>query len=205
MRFSPPRSRPSEPAIVRAAVLVLAAGAVFATRPDPWTTPSALGLTGSVGLAASLVGGGVVAVLFVLYTRFAVSRFAFARALAAELRVRTAAMTPLATLAVAASASIGEELVFRSLLAPWCGVVLAAILFGVVHLRSGVAWASVATAFGLAVGLVFVLSGHLAGPLVAHFVVDSVALFAAREAGVEASSVTRRPLGGLLGARPKGR
>ncbi len=203
MRFSPPHPHPSEAALVRAGVLALAAALVFALRPDPWTTPSALGLTGSGGLAASLFGGGIVAALFVAYTRFAVSRFAFAKRLVAELRVRAGSMTPLAALAVAASASIGEELVFRSLLAPWCGVVLAASLFGLVHLRSGVAWASVAAAFGLAVGIVFVLSGHLAGPLVAHFVVDAVALFAAREAGAETSSLTRTPLRGLLGARAK--
>ncbi|HEX7663437.1 MAG TPA: CPBP family intramembrane glutamic endopeptidase [Polyangiaceae bacterium] len=205
MRLSSPDHRPSEAALVRAGVLVVAAGVVFALRPDPWTTPSALGLEGAASLACSLLAGAIVAGLFVVYTRFAAARFAFARQLTADLRRRASTMTPLAALGIAVSASLGEELVFRSLLVPWCGVLIAAGLFGLVHLRSGIAFALVAAAFGLALGAVFVVSGHLAGPLVAHFVVDAVALLSARSTGVAEASSTRTPLRGLLGAHAKAR
>ncbi|MGH7331101.1 MAG: CPBP family intramembrane glutamic endopeptidase, partial [Polyangiaceae bacterium] len=61
----------------------------------------------------------------------------------------------------------------------------------------GWAWAASASIFGAALGAVFVLTGSLAGPLLAHFAVDALALFVASQ-----SQPSDRPveMNGLLGA-----
>jgi len=181
----------------RIALLVIAIVIGFLLRKNPFSTSSALDLEGSASLAASVAASTVVATLFVLYTRFVRRSSAFGRRLAADLDARASGMQPLSIVLVAASASLGEEILFRGVLVPWCGVVVSSIAFGALHVRSGWAWALSASVFGASLALVFVSSGSLAGPLLAHFVVDVVALFTASQARVGDRPVR---MSGLLGA-----
>jgi uncharacterized protein len=128
-------------------------------------------------------------------------RSARGRDLARELAAKAKDMRARQIFFVAASASITEELFFRGALVPTVGVVIAAVAFGALHLRSGVAWSVLAAMFGAALGIVFMASGSLAGPVIAHFAVDAIALFSAREASVEMveKGDRVRRLGGLLG------
>ena len=87
-------------------------------------------------------------------------------------------------LALACAAGVGEELLFRAWmqasLAEWLGaypaLAIAAVAFGVVHAVTR-AYAVLATAIGVYLGLAFLFTGNVFAPLVAHVVYDAVALF----------------------------
>lgn len=81
-------------------------------------------------------------------------------------------------------AGIGEEVLFRGYLlhhgVAWfgapVGLILSSLLFGLVHAIS-FAYVLFATALGLALGMLYLWSGNLVVPIVAHGVYDVVALF----------------------------
>lgn len=85
---------------------------------------------------------------------------------------------------LAALAGIGEELLFRGVIQAWLAerfplwlaVSGASILFGVGHWLSA-SYAAVAAVIGAWLGLMFVLTGNLLAPMVAHAAYDVAALF----------------------------
>ena len=188
----------------RVTALLIAALAAFLVRDNPLFAPSWLGLGGAAAVLLSLFGGAITAVIFVVCTRIWAARSLRGRILARELAEKAKEMSARQIVFVAAAASLTEEIFFRGALAPSCGVILASLAFGALHLRSGIAWALLAAVFGAALGVVFMASGSLTGPLLAHFAIDAIALFSARESSV--ARISERPrserLGGLLGALP---
>lgn len=87
-------------------------------------------------------------------------------------------ISPAGVVAIGAAAGVGEEWLFRGILQPLIGVTGATLLFGVAHvgglrmLPFGV-WAS---AMGLVMGLLVVVTGGLTAAMVAHGVYDMLAL-----------------------------
>lgn len=81
-------------------------------------------------------------------------------------------------------AGLGEEVLFRAFLlhhaSAWLGVpaglLLSSLLFGLVHAIS-FAYILFATALGLALGMLYLWSGNLVVPIVAHGVYDVLALW----------------------------
>lgn len=63
-----------------------------------------------------------------------------------------------------------EEILFRGLLVPRIGLIPSSIAFGLVHVIGHRAWGEVvvATLFGLLLGWIFLRTGSLLGPWVAH-------------------------------------
>ncbi|MEM2908429.1 MAG: CPBP family intramembrane glutamic endopeptidase [Candidatus Hadarchaeales archaeon] len=63
-----------------------------------------------------------------------------------------------------------EEILFRGLLVPRLGLIPSSIAFGLVHVVGYRAWGEVvvATLFGLLLGWIFLRTGSLLGPWVAH-------------------------------------
>ncbi len=185
----------------RLTVLLIAALASFLVRDNPLVASSWLGVGGGASVLLSLFGGAITAVIFVVCTRIWAARSTRGRALARDLAAKTKEMSARQIIFIAASASITEEIFFRGALVPTCGVILAALAFGALHLRSGIAWAIIAAIFGAALGIIFMASGSLTGPSLAHFAVDAIALFSARETSVESAQKPdpMRRLGGLLG------
>jgi membrane protease YdiL (CAAX protease family) len=168
-------------------------------HPDPW-----LGLQGIPAHAYSLVFGVAVGALCVMLTRRLVEKVAWAQELARVLRPFARGMSGTGILVVAALSSVGEELLFRGLLQPWLGVIGQAIVFGVVHQMPGPsrwAWMLWATVIGVLFGVIFVSTGSLVGPLVAHALINGLNLNFLQSYDPEPS---RRSLGGLFGttARP---
>ena len=164
---------------------------------EPWLVlPSVMSHVYSV--AIGLVLGGLVA----FSTRIFVARYAWARNLHQELRPVARDLSSLGILAVAAFSALGEELWFRGLLQPWIGLWLQALAFGVVHsqLRGPSRWAWViwAMIMGLSFGATFALTGSLAGPIVAHALINCLNLAYLKSHDPEPR---RRDLGGLLGQR----
>ncbi|MCA9597749.1 MAG: CPBP family intramembrane metalloprotease [Myxococcales bacterium] len=165
-------------------------------HPDPWLM---LGDPGRHIYSAML--GAALGGLIVMSTRLFVTRFSWARRLHAELRPLARGMSLSGIIALAALSAVGEELLFRGLLAPWLGLVPQALLFGLVHQIRGPSrwvWVAWATLVGLLLGGVFQLSGSLAGPLVAHALVNGLNLHYLKAHDPEPP---RRSLGGLLGQR----
>jgi hypothetical protein len=149
----------------------------------------------------SLILGLATGGLVVVSTRVFVARFAWARRLHTELRplARNISFTGIVVLALLSA--IGEELLFRGLLAPWLGLIPQALLFGIVHQMPGQSrwvWVLWATLVGLALGAMFQLSGSLIGPLAAHALINCVNLIYLKTHDPEPQ---RRSLGGLLGQR----
>lgn len=142
--------------------------------PNPWLT---LGPFESVGWSVGL--GAALAALLVGLTRFATPRFTWARRLHGDLRPTAHGLSAARIVVIALFSSLGEELLFRGLLQPWLGVLGAGLVFGLVHQIPGPSrwvWAGWATVVGTALGAIFALTGSLAGPLVAHALVNGLDL-----------------------------
>ena len=84
---------------------------------------------------------------------------------------------------VALAAGIGEELLFRgviqagleNLLGPWGGLIIASLLFGLVHAMTRT-YFILTTVIGLYLGLLYQWTGNLLVPILVHFLYDWVAL-----------------------------
>lgn len=80
---------------------------------------------------------------------------------------------------LAFASGLAEEMFFRGALQPAIGLVWASLVFGACHFlprRELVLWSGYAVAMGLAFGLLFEFTGHLAAPVTAHIVVNAVNL-----------------------------
>jgi membrane protease YdiL (CAAX protease family) len=187
---------------IYAVVALVSAGFAILLGANPLVTESWLGeadTSGAAGVTMSLGLGAMLAAATAFATRAFVRRFAWARALHAELRpvVRDADDRSIALLAV--SSGVAEELLFRGLLTPMIGVVLSAIVFGVVHQARGrgrVAWMAWAFVMGLLFGAIFRATGSLLGAIVAHVAINAANLRLLRDTDPEPKAA--RPLGGLL-------
>lgn len=168
------------------------------TYPAPW-----LALDGPTRVVASLVLGVALAVMVLATTRIAVARFAWAKRLHEDLRPVARHLAPAAVVALALASSVGEELLFRGLLAPLVGVVAQAVLFGLAHQMKGASrwvWIAWATVMGLALGAIFALTGSLVGPIAAHAIVNGYNLRFLRDHDPKRP---QRRLGALAAERPE--
>lgn len=78
--------------------------------------------------------------------------------------------------AIAAFAGIGEEVLFRGVLQPRVGWVIAAILFGLVHPITPT-YAIVAALLGGILGLLQLYCGNLWAPIIAHGLYDYIGFY----------------------------
>lgn len=167
---------------------------------EPW-----LPLSGLESDAFSLVLGAAFAGAVVVGTRVLVEHATWAKDLHRDLRPMTEGLDGLGIATIAALSAIAEELVFRGLLMPWLGtlgVLTQAVLFGLVHAQlsgpSRWVWVTWASAVGLALGVMFALSGSLLGPILAHALINGLNLLYLKS---HDTSPPRNSLGGLLSDR----
>ncbi len=161
---------------------------------DAW-----LGLSPFLGHGVSLVGGVLVAFLTVAATRILIRNWSSARSLHSSLRptIREADGATLVILGIASA--VGEELFFRGLLVPALGLVVSSLAFGFLHQVKGRArwvWAGWATIMGLLFGALFLATGSLLGPILAHAAINVTNLKFLRDTDLEPPK--QRRLGGLL-------
>lgn len=162
-------------------------------HPSPW-----LALDDNLRIGSSLVLGVAFAGVIVASTRVTVRQFAWARALHSELRPVARNLGGGGILVIAVLSSLGEELFFRGLLAPLCGVIAQGVLFGLAHQLRGSSrwiWIAWATVVGVALGAMFALTGSLLGPIVAHAGINAANLAFLRD---HDPAPRERRLGGLL-------
>ncbi len=187
-------------------MLVVGLGVSLACGVNPvLQTPWLEILRGDALLAAlvSLGGGLSVAAGTIFVTRALLTRLPGGKALEASFRPSLRGLPTHLVLVAAVGAGVGEELFFRGLLVPTAGVVASSVLFGVVHQVRGagrVPFMVSAALFGAVLALLYRATGSLAGPLVAHVLVNYLNALYLREVAGPGAGVARRrrALGGLL-------
>ncbi len=154
----------------------------------------------SLGLGVGL------ALAVVLGTRHAVRTRVWAETLHRELRPMARALGRSAVPWAALASGLGEELLFRGALVPAAsaafhnvavGALSSSALFGVLHQTRGrarVTWIAFAAVIGLVLAAVFVLTGSLLGPIVAHVAINAWNL----RFLIDHDPLRVRRLGGLL-------
>ena len=188
--------------IVYGALSIFTLGVAFARSRSPieteaWVTGE---LPGWSLHGASIAGGAVLAFATVRATRVFVRRWGWAKMLHADLRPAVRGAGDVTLLVLGSASGVAEELFFRGLLAPLLGLVLSSIAFGGLHQlrgRVGWIWAGWATVMGLLFGSLFLATGSLLGPIVAHAAINVMNLRFLRDTDVEPKKP--RHLGGLLG------
>jgi uncharacterized protein len=189
------------PALMVGTSLLMAAvacAASVALGSNPLTCRGWLGTRGAASWLVSLGLGLLVGTATVAATPEVVRRWRWARTLHSELRPVMAGAGDGSLFAVAVAGALGEELCFRGLLVPLVGVVASSIVFAALHQIRGPSrwgWMVWAGIMGLIFGSIFVATGSLAGPLVAHAVINHHNLRFLRDHNPAAPT---RPLGGLL-------
>ncbi|MEZ4241690.1 MAG: CPBP family intramembrane glutamic endopeptidase [Myxococcota bacterium] len=121
-------------------------------------------------LAGAAVGLGVVFV-----TQFTLPRFDVGQRFGAALGRMIGRRPWLSCAVIAASSSVGEELLFRAVLQQRLGLAIATVLFAVAHFpveRDLWPWPLMALALGLAFGGLYEWSGAALAPIVAHAVIN---------------------------------
>jgi len=185
---SPASSRPSAgPAsrwVIAGLVFYAAmAGLAWLWRGYFWGEPlfflsvsqAAEGLAWGPDLVLGLAAGGVVLVLSGAATRFT----GFGQRLADRMGEMLAGLSLWQALILAVASAVGEELFFRGALQPRVGWMAASLLFGLMHIGPGrdfLPWTVFAILVGGLLGLLFIASGNLLAPIVAHAVVNGVNL-----------------------------
>lgn len=140
-------------------------------HPESLLTAQALWVQVLVGGAAGVAFGMGIARL----SRVAVHRLVWARDLHTEFRALFGPLRNVEILAFSAFSAVGEELLFRGALQTSFGIVIASVIFGVLHIgpsRKFLPWPFQATAMGFAFGALFWLTGTLAAPIMAHFTIN---------------------------------
>lgn len=186
---------------VYGALSLVALALAAAAERSPVVVRGWLPVEGAVSHALSAALGLALALGTVRATRSFVRRFRWARALHAGLRPSVRHASGPTLLVLGLTSAVGEELFFRGLLVPAVGLALSSIGFGLLHQLRGRerwAWAGWATVMGLLFGGLFVLTGSLVGPIVAHALINVQNLRFLRDTEVGAEPPARR-LGGVLG------
>lgn len=153
-------------------------------HPAPWLAlrkPEAIALSAGLGLT--------LAALVIAATRIVVARAAWGQRLLRDLRPMARGLGLGHILVLSGLSSLGEELLFRGLLTPALGVVLSASLFGLAHQIDGPSrwvWVGWAVVIGFGLGAIFVATGSLVGPLLAHAIMNAVNLSYLRDNQVDA-------------------
>lgn len=161
--------------------------------PDPW-----LRLEPATSHVYSALLGSAFGALLVVTSRISVLRFQWARRLHEDFRPIARELGTVAIVGLAIASSAGEEILFRGLAQPYLGLFAQAAFFGVLHQMPGPSrwvWASWAFLVGFGFGVIFQLTGSLAGPLLAHALVNGLNLSYLKHYD---PSPVQRPLGGLL-------
>lgn len=130
---------------------------------------------GWASLVEHLGLGAAFALLVVFLSRVAAHRFEWARVLEREFLGLLGPLTGGEIVLVAAASSVGEELLFRGALLPALGPWLSSALFALPHIGPGVRflpWTASSFVVGLAFAALFLHTGDLAAPVVAHFLIN---------------------------------
>jgi membrane protease YdiL (CAAX protease family) len=124
---------------------------------------------------AGLLSGVAAGLAIVFASRMALYRFDWARELHRELRHLLFPLTDGEIVFLAAASSIGEEMFFRGALLPVVGLWASSAIFALLHIgpkARHLPWTVSSFGAGLLFGAMFIWTGDLTGPVLAHFLVN---------------------------------
>jgi membrane protease YdiL (CAAX protease family) len=124
---------------------------------------------------AGVVSGLAAGLAIVFASRMALYRFEWARALHRELRHLLFPLSDLEIVVLAAASSVGEEMFFRGAMLPAIGLLGSSAVFALLHIgpkAHHLPWTASSFGAGLLFGGIFIWTGDLTGPVVAHFLVN---------------------------------
>jgi membrane protease YdiL (CAAX protease family) len=171
---------PRAPRLSRAAVIALLYGVLgsVAVAIGAWRGHANIyeyGPRNLVWLMASPFVGLLFGLLMVFLSRLAVHSLEWARVLHREFHALVHELNAREIFILAASSSVGEELLFRGAMLPSTGLLFSSALFAVMHWRPQwrfLPWTIMSFILGLAMGLLYVKLGNLGAPIVAHFTIN---------------------------------
>jgi membrane protease YdiL (CAAX protease family) len=140
-------------------------------QPNIWQLPGRAEPLVFAGIAMGLVVG--LAIVFA--SRMALYRFEWARALHREFRDLLSPLSDVEIVVLAGASSVGEEMFFRGALLPVIGLWGSSAVFALLHIGPKVRhlpWTFASLGAGLLFGAIFMWTGDLTGPVLAHFLVN---------------------------------
>jgi uncharacterized protein len=164
----------SRPALVMIVYLGMAAVALgiggLRGHPNVWQLEGR-----DPAVLAGIFSGLAAGLLIVFASRMALYRFEWARALHRELRHLLFPLSDLEIVVLAAASSVGEEMLFRGALLPTLGLLGSSAIFALLHVGPKIRhlpWTASSFGAGLLFGAMYMWTGDLTGPVVAHFLVN---------------------------------
>lgn len=157
----------------------------------PWRHPAAES-PGPLGMRVGL--GIALGVAIVAASRLATRATRSGARLAAELGALLGPLSRSRAWAYALASGLAEEAFFRGALQPQVGLLAATLLFGLAHYapRPGLrVWSVFALGAGAAFGGLFILTGDLLAPALAHIVVNGANLHWLSERKARSAAETR--------------
>jgi membrane protease YdiL (CAAX protease family) len=124
---------------------------------------------------AGILSGLAAGIGIVFLSRMALYRFDWARALHRDLRHLLFPLSDVEIVVLAAASSVGEEMFFRGALLPAVGLFGSSAIFALLHVgpkARHLPWTVSSFGAGLLFGAMFMWTGDLTGPVVAHFLVN---------------------------------
>ena len=130
---------------------------------------------GEPAVFAGIATGLALGLAIVCASRLALYRFDWARALHREFRHLLFPLSDREIIVLAVASSVGEEMFFRGALLPAIGLVGSSAVFALLHIgpkARHLPWTVSSFGAGLLFGAIFVWTGDLTGPVIAHFLVN---------------------------------
>ncbi len=142
-------------------------------HPNVWHLNGQTPLVGRTfaGILCGLAAG----LLLVFASRMALYRFDWARALHREMRHMLFPLSDTEIVVLAAASSVGEEMFFRGALLPAVGLLASSAIFALLHIgpkARHLPWTLSSFGAGVLFGGIYLWTGDLTGPVLAHFLVN---------------------------------
>jgi uncharacterized protein len=128
---------------------------------------------------AGVVAGAFLGLGLVFASRYATHRFEWGRALHRDMRALLGPLQGFEILVLASASAVGEEVFFRGDLLPAAGLWLSSAIFALLHVGPKLRflpWTISSFVAGMMFGQLFLWTGDLGGPVVAHFTVNALNL-----------------------------
>ena len=139
-------------------------------QPNVWQLGS-----GEPAVLAGIASGLALGLGIVFASRMALYRFDWARALHREFRHLLYPMSDVEIVILAVASSVGEEMFFRGALLPAIGLWGSSAVFALLHIGPKaryLPWTVSSFGAGVMFGAIFMWTGDLTGPVVAHFLIN---------------------------------
>lgn len=152
----------------------LLAGRNVFVHPDAGPTDLKLDLLVGAGVGLGAVG----------LSRALEHFFGWARELSRSMREMLGSFDGKTIALWAMFSALGEEMLFRGLLLPSVGLVVSSFIFGLLHVGPSskyLPWTAMAVVMGFAFGGMFLYTGTILAPIVAHFTINYFNLHAIAE------------------------